>query len=198
MIAQLEQAMYQLSDVFMAPVLCLIALLFIYSLFATGQFFSQSLQRRRHYMSFITLLNGKLGFDRDLSLSGYPMATLANKLPNISQEQLDVAALKEIEGVRNVSRLAPMLGLIATMIPMGPALKSLADGNIQGISENLIVAFSAVIFGLIIASITFWIASIKKRWLVEELVALMPLIENNSKPDVPQTVHAVENSYEAA
>lgn len=198
MIAQLEQAMYQLSDVFMAPVLCLIALLFIYSLFATGQFFSQSLQRRRHYMSFITLLNGKLGFDRALSLSGYPMATLANKLPNISQEQLDVAALKEIEGVRNVSRLAPMLGLIATMIPMGPALKSLADGNIQGISENLIVAFSAVIFGLIIASITFWIASIKKRWLVEELVALMPLIENNSKPDVPQTVHAVENSYEAA
>ena len=198
MIAQLEQAMYQLSDVFMAPVLCLIALLFIYSLFATGQFFSQSLQRRRHYMSFITLLNGKLGFDRDLSLGGYPMATLANKLPNISQEQLDVAALKEIEGVRNVSRLAPMLGLIATMIPMGPALKSLADGNIQGISENLIVAFSAVIFGLIIASITFWIASIKKRWLVEELVALMPLIENNSKPDVLQTVHAVENSYEAA
>lgn len=149
-------------------------------------------------MSFITLLNGKLGFDRDLSLSGYPMATLANKLPNISQEQLDVAALKEIEGVRNVSRLAPMLGLIATMIPMGPALKSLADGNIQGISENLIVAFSAVIFGLIIASITFWIASIKKRWLVEELVALMPLIENNDKADVPQTVHAVENNYEAA
>lgn len=202
MIAQIEQTMYQMSDFFMAPVLCLIALLFIYSLFATGQFFSQSLQRRRHYKSFVQLLNTKLGSNRQLMLNGYPMAHLANEVPNISQDQLDVAALKELEGVRNVSRLAPMLGLIATMIPMGPALKSLADGNIQGISENLIVAFSAVIFGLIIASITFWIASVKKRWMVEELVALMPLIDNKPAQKNSQEsalpVQAVEKDYEAA
>tara|TARA_R110002167_G_scaffold93947_2_gene251311 strand:+ start:11790 stop:12398 length:609 start_codon:yes stop_codon:yes gene_type:complete len=202
MIALIEQTMYQLSDFFMAPVLCLIALLFIYSLFASGQFFSQSLQRRRHYRSFIQLLNSRLGNKPDLMLNGYPMASLANEIPNISQDQLDVAALKELEGVRNVSRLAPMLGLIATMIPMGPALKSLADGNIQGISENLIVAFSAVIFGLIIASITFWIASVKKRWMVEELVALMPLINNKAPVINQQTltlpVKAVEQDYEVA
>ena len=202
MIALIEQTMYQLSDFFMAPVLCLIALLFIYSLFASGQFFSQTLQRRRHYKSFIQLLNSRLGNKPDLMLNGYPMASLANEIPNISQDQLDVAALKELEGVRNVSRLAPMLGLIATMIPMGPALKSLADGNIQGISENLIVAFSAVIFGLIIASITFWIASVKKRWMVEELVALMPLINNKAPVINKQTltlpVKAVEQDYEVA
>lgn len=206
MIAQIEQTMYQLSDFFMAPVLCLIALLFIYSLFATGQFFSQTMQRRRHYKSFLQLLNSKLGRDPALKLNGYPMASLANEMPNISQDQLDVAALKELEGVRNVSRLAPMLGLIATMIPMGPALKSLADGNIQGISENLIVAFSAVIFGLIIASITFWIASVKKRWMVEELVALMPLInkeaeqklQEHSNQESALPIQAVEKDYEAA
>ena len=202
MIALIEQTMYQLSDFFMAPVLCLITLLFIYSLFASGQFFSQTLQRRRHYKSFIELLNSRLGNKPDLILNGYPMASLANEIPNISQDQLDVAALKELEGVRNVSRLAPMLGLIATMIPMGPALKSLADGNIQGISENLIVAFSAVIFGLIIASITFWIASVKKRWMVEELVALMPLINNKAPVINQQTltlpVKAVEQDYEVA
>jgi hypothetical protein len=202
MIALIEQTMYQLSDFFMAPVLCLIALLFVYSLFATGQFFSQTMQRRRHYRAFIQLLNNDLGSKPELVLNGYPMANLANEIPNISQDQLDVAALKELEGVRNVSRLAPMLGLIATMIPMGPALKSLADGNIQGISENLIVAFSAVIFGLIIASITFWIASVKKRWMVEELVALMPLI-NNQEPAINQQtlalpVQAVEKNYEVA
>lgn len=202
MIAQIEQIMYQMSDLFMAPVLCLIALLFIYSLFATGQFFTQTMQRRRHYKSFIQLLNGKLGSNSELPLNGYPMASLANEMPNITQDQLDVAALKELEGVRNVSRLAPMLGLIATMIPMGPALKSLADGNIQGISENLIVAFSAVIFGLVIASITFWIASVKKRWMVEELVALMPLITNKphliSSQESTLPLQAVEKDYEAA
>jgi len=199
MITQLEHLMYQLSDFFMAPVLLLIAALFIYSLFATGQYFSQSLQRRRYYSSFLTLLNTGLGKNSHLKLNGYPMAALANEHPNISKDQLDVAALKELEGVRNVSRLAPMLGLIATMIPMGPALKSLADGNIQGISENLIVAFSAVIFGLIIASITFWIASVKKRWMVEELVALMPYVENQAEAKPAKPVKAVESkNYEAA
>ncbi|NRA61405.1 MAG: MotA/TolQ/ExbB proton channel family protein [Psychrobium sp.] len=198
MISQIEQLMYQLSDLFMAPVLCIIVLLFIYSLFASGQFFSQTLQRRAYYKSFLRLLSHDLGSNKQLTLKGYPLATLANEFPSISQDQLDVAALKELEGVRNVSRLAPMLGLIATMIPMGPALKSLADGNIQGISENLSIAFAAVIFGLVIASITFWIASVKKRWMVEELVALMPLINRKSAATITAIKEPMEQNNAAA
>jgi len=178
MIPFIEKTMYQLSDFFMAPVLILITLLFIYALFALGKFIAQSMQRKSNRSNFLALIQSKLGEFNLKKLAGYPMSQLANLTPTISKEQLDVAALSDIEGVRNVSRLAPMLGLIATMIPMGPALKSLADGNIQGISENLIIAFSAVIFGLVIASITFWIASIKKRWLAEELVAINPLLEH--------------------
>ncbi len=176
MISQLEQLMFQLSDYFMAPVLVLIAVLFLYSLFASGQFMAQSVQRKKQKANYLNLLGSNLGDVKQLNLSAYPLANLANAFPNVSKDKLDVAALEELEGVRNVSRLAPMLGLIATMVPMGPALKSLADGNIQGISENLIVAFSAVIFGLVIAAITFWIASIKKRWLAQELVAFTPLL----------------------
>jgi len=181
MIYQLEQAMYQLSELFMAPVLILISFLFIYSLFATGQYVMQSIQRRQNKQQFYLLLNTELGENKQLNLVGYPLAQLANSYPKVSKDQLDVNALILLEGVRNVSRLAPMLGLIATMIPMGPALKNLANGNIQGISENLIVAFSAVIFGLVIASITFWIASVKKRWLAEELVALTQLLQETKK-----------------
>lgn len=201
MIYQLEQAMYQLSELFMAPVLILIGLLFIYSLFATGQYVMQSIQRKQNKTEFYRLLNSELGEDNQLKLVGYPLAQLANNYPKVSKDQLDVNALKLLEGVRNVSRLAPMLGLIATMVPMGPALKSLADGNIQGISENLIVAFSAVIFGLVIASITFWIASVKKRWLAEELVALTPLLQE-SKLHPSQVINTPTNkaelSHEAA
>jgi len=176
-IENLEHIMFELSAVFLAPVLILLMLLFAYSLFAIGQFSVQSLQRRKHqarYRQFI--------FDPSLSvppetLRAFPLATLFHRAKNpqaLTKDQLDVAALEELETVRMVSRLAPMLGLIATMVPMGPALKSLADGNVQGISENLIVAFSAVIFGLLVASITFWIATIKKRWLANELVNLTP------------------------
>ena len=173
MIRNLEELMYQMSDFFMAPVLILLAILFGYSLIALGAFFCQSWQRRQNRSNFFDALEGEQSGD----LRGYPLVALRRSKPSVSQDELDVAALEDMEGVRMVSRLAPMLGLIATMVPMGPALKSLADGNVQGISENLIVAFSAVIFGLVIASVTFWIASVKKRWLAAELVAISSRIE---------------------
>ncbi|MCV6613372.1 MAG: MotA/TolQ/ExbB proton channel family protein [Cellvibrionaceae bacterium] len=171
-IVWLENLMYQLSDFFLAPVLILLVVLFAYSLFALGRFTTQALQRRRYRVDYQGLAERGLSAQLSASFNGYPLVAAARADTNISQDELDVLALGELEGVRTVSRLAPMLGLIATMVPMGPALKSLANGNVQGISENLIVAFSAVIFGLVIASITFWIASVKKRWLAGELVMI--------------------------
>ncbi len=169
---QLEGLMYQLSDFFMAPVLIILAVLFLYSLMALGAFFCQMWQRRRYYPCYQQALRHSWTAPEPTAVKGYSLLSLARANPAISRDELDVAALTELEGVRVVSRLAPMLGLIATMVPMGPALQSLADGNVQGISDNLIVAFSAVIFGLVIASITFWIASVRKRWLAIELVAI--------------------------
>jgi biopolymer transport protein ExbB/TolQ len=77
-----------------------------------------------------------------------------------------------MEGPRIASRVTPMLGLVATMIPMGPALRSLSDGNLAAVSQNLTVAFSAVILALIAASITFWVVNIQRRWLAEEIVEI--------------------------
>lgn len=176
MIRGLEDLMYQVSDLFLAPVLILLVLLFFYSLYALGGFLVQGMQRRKGAKAFRLLLSAGLDPMRKRAPQGYPLAAMANSKPDVTKDELDVGALGEMEGVRMVSRVAPMLGLIATMIPMGPALKSLSDGDVQGISENLIVAFSAVIFGLVIASITFFIASTKKKWLAEELVALTPHI----------------------
>jgi len=190
--AWLENIMYQLSDFFLAPVLILLVILFAYSLFSLGSFGTQAWQRRQALGHYHTVLNEGLSSGDAQILRPYVLAALAVSKPDVSKDQLDVAALIELEGVRTVSRLAPMLGLIATMVPMGPALKNLGDGNIQGISENLIVAFSAVIFGLVIASITFWIASVKKRWLVTELVALTPVLK------AEQSLSSVEVIHEAA
>jgi biopolymer transport protein ExbB/TolQ len=55
------------------------------------------------------------------------------------------------------------------MIPMGPALLSLSENNTKNVSENLVVAFSAVITALLAASITFVILTVRRRWLLTEL-----------------------------
>ena len=81
--------------------------------------------------------------------------------------------LRQLEMQRIVSRIAPMLGLVATMIPMGPALIAVANGNTHGMAQNLVVAFAAVIVALLSAAMTFVVHSVRRRWLLEELEGLL-------------------------
>lgn len=152
----IELWMYQVGQLFMLPVLILVAAMFAYSLYALGSFLMQTLQRR----------------SRNEKLAGYPLLQHAGKNENVSMDELDLLAHKLLEPSRIASRVAPMLGLIGTMIPMGPALKSLTDGNLGQVSGNLTVAFSVVIIALIAASITYWVFNVQRRWLAEEMLEI--------------------------
>ncbi|MGB0911212.1 MAG: MotA/TolQ/ExbB proton channel family protein [Nitrospirales bacterium] len=166
----IEDIMYQVSNLFLTPVLFLIGLLFVYSFFALGTFTGQWFQRRKYLQDYRQIVHELLTGNTDSqTVKGYRLFNHFQRQPTSTPDYLDLLALKELEASRIITRIAPMLGLVGTMIPMGPALKSLADGNVQGISENLIVAFAAVTFGLVTASITFCLASIHKRWLASEL-----------------------------
>jgi biopolymer transport protein ExbB/TolQ len=162
----LEVLMYQTGQVFLIPTLVAIALLFFYAFFALGAFAMQWWQRRQRAISFE-------------ETRGYPLVAWAKGRAAIAADDLDVMAHKLLELPRVATRVAPMLGLVGTMIPMGPALKGLSDGNLAQVSNNLTVAFSAVILALIAAAVTFWIVSVRRRWLAEELAWLSPRLEGN-------------------
>ncbi|MGB3290693.1 MAG: MotA/TolQ/ExbB proton channel family protein [Burkholderiaceae bacterium] len=157
----LEQLMYQVGQVFLIPTLVAISILFLYSLYALGAFAVAYLQRKGHVIGA-----------QSHTLRSFELLRWAQAHPGSSGDDLDVAAHRLLEVPRVTTRVTPMLGLVATMIPMGPALKALSDGNLASVSENLAIAFSAVILALIAAAITYWIVSIKRRWLAEELAWL--------------------------
>ena len=151
----IELSMYQISQLFLIPTLVLIAALFLYAFWVLGEFALLAFYRRR--------CTGRLlgsHFCRDSTLSADALVGIAHK---------------QLENPRIASRVTPMLGLVATMIPMGPALKSLSDGNLAQVSENLTIAFSAVILALIAASITYWVVNVRRRWLAEELLEIEAL-----------------------
>ena len=150
-----ELTMYQISQLFLLPTLVLIAALFLYAFWILGEFLVLALRRK----------NGK----------GRPLLAHFIHQPRLSDDELDVFAHKLLENQRIASRVTPMLGLVATMIPMGPALKSLSDGNLADVSHNLTIAFSAVILALIAASITYWAVNVRRRWLAEELLEIQAL-----------------------
>jgi len=143
----LELGLYEVSRLFLFPILLLIGLALAYAFVALGMFLAEAVQRGR-------------GSHRPVLAAG------------VHSDDLELAIMRRLEWLRIVSRTAPMLGLVATMIPMGPALLGLSRGDAASVGENLVVAFSAVILALVAASITFFILTVRRRWLLEELRAV--------------------------
>lgn len=147
----LESSMNQIAGMFLIPVFLLLAAIFSYSLFELGRFFFETYQRTH-------VIHGSR-----------PLVFYLRNNPQADFEQLQLQVLKQLEPLRVVSRVSPMLGLIATMIPMGPALMGVASGDFLHVAQSLSSAFAAVIIALACASIMFWVLSVRRRWLLEEL-----------------------------
>ena len=148
----LDSILFSLARLFLWPVSAGVVLSFVYAVVVLGMFCMEYVQRRRNPQRPLLLV------DRSLS-----------------QDQMELAVLKDLEGVRLCSRVAPMLGLIATMIPMGPALMAVASGESQGVAQSLAPAFASVIVALVSASITFVVYTVRRRWLMRELVMVLDI-----------------------
>lgn len=158
----IELSLYEVTKYFLTPVLILIILMFLYAFFIFGIFLMELGQR-------LWAASQQQAYPN--SLNNYRQS-----LKNATIEDMELYILKRLEPLKIISRAAPMLGLVATMIPMGPALLSLTEGNSRNVSENLVVAFSAVITALLAASITFVVLTVRRRWLLTELRAVSQFI----------------------
>ena len=159
----IEVAMYDISQLFLYPVLIAIAALFAHAFYALGAFAWQAVARLRG------------------QAAGFELQAARAARPGITVVELETLAVKRLEFARIATRVAPMLGLVATMIPMGPALKALADGQLANVSRSLMVAFSAVILALLAAAISFTVVNVRKRWYAADLAA----IEQDMAPAPP-------------
>jgi len=70
-----------------------------------------------------------------------------------------------------------MLGLMGTLIPLGPALMGLSTGNIQQLSANLVIAFSTIVLGLLAGSVAYCILLIKTKWYLQDLSDIEYVVE---------------------
>ena len=81
----------------------------------------------------------------------------------------EVDAEKELGQCRSLLKLGPMLGLMGTLIPMGPALVGLAAGDITSMAYNMQVAFATTVVGIMTAVIGIITLQVKQRWYAHEL-----------------------------
>ncbi len=63
-----------------------------------------------------------------------------------------------------VLRLGPMFGLLGTLIPLGPGLIALGQGNTEVLSQSLLIAFDTTAAGVIVSAFAFVVQYFRKNW----------------------------------
>lgn len=146
----IETGFSQVAQALLWPVLTLVGLGFAFAIWTGGRTVMEALQRWR--------------------MPRY--ACLPHDDATISIDELELKVVRQLEPVRLLSRLSPMLGLIATMIPLGPALQSVAAGQGQQALSVFSGAFAGVVLALAASSIGLAVYSVRRRWLLAELLAI--------------------------
>lgn len=77
-----------------------------------------------------------------------------------------------------VARLAPMFGLMGTLIPLGPGMIALGQGDTKTLADSLLIAFDTTVTGLAAAGVAFAVSRLRKRWYTDYLNSLEALMES--------------------
>lgn len=76
---------------------------------------------------------------------------------------------KSLEKTDIITRIGPTLGLMGTLIPMGPGLAALGTGDVNTLSQAIIVAFDTTVVGIGAGAITYFVSKVRRRWYEEYL-----------------------------
>jgi biopolymer transport protein ExbB/TolQ len=77
--------------------------------------------------------------------------------------EYDYRSVRRLERTRILVRMGPALGLMGTLIPLSPALAGLADGDVQRLTDDLRVAFSVTVAGLLVGAVAYTVSLVRNR-----------------------------------
>ncbi len=102
---------------------------------------------------------------RSSSLTQDSRHALAKKLIEAEENKFT----KTIEKTDVVTRIGPTLGLMGTLIPMGPGLAALGGGDVNTLANAIIVAFDTTVVGIGAGAVAYFVSKVRRRWYEEYL-----------------------------
>ncbi|MBQ0018785.1 MAG: MotA/TolQ/ExbB proton channel family protein [Mogibacterium sp.] len=195
-----SRAMRTIAGGMQYPVIILLILLIAVSLFMIGWIISEYFTERKHLKvempKMVDAINctGNTAEIVDcisecellkrqkaalIELTAHPSITplmresLAVRL--VQQEQSFYDRRVKITDI--IAKIAPMLGLLGTLIPLGPGIIALGQGDTITLSSSLLTAFDTTILGLISAAVAMVISTIRGRWYDNYMSILETLME---------------------
>jgi biopolymer transport protein ExbB/TolQ len=181
----LSHIFYLISNALLIPVMLSLLFGLIVALFLLGRMLRERIERlsfqkeRKELTVRLNTLEPEMVL---LSKNGGVLAEAVNLLVNPQQNNsLFISKIvadaetywqDELEKMQNWIRIGPALGLMGTLIPLGPGLVALADGDLKTLSANLIIAFATTVVGILIGLICGSIHAARKRWYRSDSILL--------------------------
>ncbi|MDR2944018.1 MAG: MotA/TolQ/ExbB proton channel family protein [Methanosarcinales archaeon] len=197
---------YIFSNSLLYPVMILLILFVILSLILAGEFITEYTRRHREQRDLEKETHKIRGIMESQAPSESKYKEAAAALRNLEGKQTQMVAsfskdaavsveegdlkhiekiaddyeirmMKRTEKTRIITTIGPMLGLMGTLIPLGPALTGLTDGNIDELATNLVIAFATTVIGLFVAGISFCLTTIRNRWYWQDMIDIDYIID---------------------
>lgn len=105
----------------------------------------------------------------DIGLTIGERFALRRRAPPLDLAAVERRAHRRIERADILTRSAPMLGLMATLISLGPGLTALSGGELKVLAEAMHTAFDTTVLGLAAGLVGFVVGRLRRRWYDEAL-----------------------------
>ena len=174
----LNQILNYISISLLLPVMALLLLFLGFAVWKLGGFFSMyhtMIRERRTAPAIIAAV--RAGALPDTTMKGKLAASIRhfssldwNELDcEKALSELEFSGERDLEQSRVLMKAGPMLGLMGTLIPMGPALAGLAAGDVASMALNMQIAFATTVVGILIAGVGLMLYSVKRHWYAKEI-----------------------------
>lgn len=183
----ITQVLNWISTGLLLPIIVLLLLAMLYALVLLGSFSFSALtmfQERKKSRLFLKKFCSENASpeEQDKGIFSSTVKAMAAKSFDALDCEKILSDLKnefdqDLEKSKFIAKVGPMLGLMGTLIPMGPALAGLASGDIASMAYNMQIAFATTVVGCLVAGIGLLVSSVKKHWYKDELVNLAYLLE---------------------
>ena len=190
----LADILHAISQALLVPVIIVLIAFICYALFCIGSVIAEYFTERKHFKvvmpRFLAALmdakqaeipsvieeSGLLKSQKEALQTVYEYRGLPGDalIALIKREVNEEEARYDRIRSRNAAaaRISPMVGLMGTLIPLGPGIQALGQADTAALSSSLLVAFDTTVAGLVVAAVCLAVGKIRGTWYDDYLSAL--------------------------
>ena len=197
--SSLNDALHSITQSLGVPAIIILIILIILVLFELGgiitEYFVERIKKKPDVTRVLEEITGKNNEEMVKIIKANPFQLkqkqvffrfLKNGDMNTEEQRLlatqllsdeEARVLKRVVLTDVIARIGPMFGLLGTLIPLGPGLIALGQGDTHGLASSLLTAFDTTIAGLATSAAAFVMSRVRKFWYQKDIATVETILE---------------------